>query len=150
MKAITEFPSFVLSKGLAAKTALTTEGKSPEEVSAKLGETFKFEGDKLKHFIAAIDLSATAKDLKRIMVVGLAEGETAPAKAVKVEEHYYIPESLILSAPVKPAADAKGGRGGKGGGGRGGGKGGGGPKGSPWGMSPEELAAKNKPAAPKT
>lgn len=151
MKAITEFPSFVLSKGLTAKTALTTEGKSPEEVSAKLGETFKFEGDKLKHFIAAIDLSATAKDLKRIMVVGLAEGETAPAKAVKVEDHYYIPESLILSAPVKPAADAKGGRGGKGGGGgRGGGKGGGGPKGSPWGLSPEEKAAKNKPAAPKT
>lgn len=147
MKAITEFPSFVLSKGLAAKTALTTEGKSPEEVSAKLGETFKFEGDKLKHFLAAIDLSATAKDLKRIMVVGLAEGETAPAKAVKVEEHYYIPESLILSAPAKPAADAKGGRGGKGGGR--GGKSGGGPKGSPWGMSPEEKAAKNKPAAPK-
>lgn len=149
MKAITEFPSFVLAKGLNAKKALTTEGKTPEEISTSIGETFKFEGDKLKHFLAAIDLSATTKDLKRIMVVGLAEGETAPAKAVKVEEHYYIPESLILSAPVK-AADPKGGRGGKGGGGRGGGKGGGGPKGSPWGMSPEEKAAKNKPAAPKT
>ncbi len=151
MKAITEFPSFVLTKGLNAKKALTTEGKTPEEISTSIGETFKFEGDKLKHFLAAIDLSANTKDLKRIMVVGLAEGETAPAKAVKVEEHYYIPESLILSAPVKPAADAKGGRGGKGGGGgRGGGKGGGGPKGSPWGMSPEEKAAKNKPATPKT
>lgn len=146
MKAITEFPSFVLSKGLAAKTALITEGKSPEEVSAKLGETFKFEGDKLKHFLAAIDLSVNAKDLKRIMVIGLAEGEAAPAKAVKVEDSYYIPESLILSAPVK-APDAKGGRGGKGGGR--GGKGSGGPKGSPWGMSPEEKALKNKPAAPK-
>ncbi len=147
MKAITEFPSFVLSKGLTAKNALTTAGKTPEEISASIGETFKFEGDKLKHFLAAIDLSANTKDLKRIMVVGLAEGETAPAKAVKVEEHYYIPESLILSAPVK-AAPEKGGRGGKGGGR--GGKGGGGPKGSPWGMSPEEKAAKNKPAAPKT
>ncbi len=147
MKAITEFPSFVLSKGLAAKTALTAEGKSPEEVSAKLGETFKFEGDKLKHFLAAIDLSVNAKDLKRIMVIGLAEGEAAPTKAVKVEDSYYIPESLILSAPVKAAPDARGGRGGKGGGR--GGKGGGGPKGSPWGMSPEEKALKNKPAAPK-
>ena len=149
MKAITEFPSFVLTKGLTAKNALSKEGKTPEEISASIGEAFKFEGDKLKHFLAAIDLSATTKDLKRIMVIGLNEGETAPAKAVKVEEHYYIPESLILSAPVKAAPDSKGGRGGKGGGGRGGGKGAGGPKGSPWGMSPEEKAAKNKPAAPK-
>ena len=126
MKAITEFPSFVLSKGLVAKTALTAEGKTPEEVSAKIGETFKFEGDKLKHFLAAIDLSVNAKDLKRIMVIGLAEGETAPSKAVKVEDSYYIPESLILTAPVKAAADPKA-RGGKGGGR--GGKGGGGPRG---------------------
>ena len=66
MKAITEFPSFVLSKGLTAKNALSKEGKTPEEISTSIGETFKFEGEKLKHFLAAIDLSSNAKDLKEI------------------------------------------------------------------------------------
>jgi hypothetical protein len=137
MKLVTEFPSYTLTKALAAKTALSTSGKTPEEIEASLGETFKFEGDKLKHFVNAMTVAVdNAKDLKRVFVATLNEGETIPPKAMKIEEHHYIPEFI---QPPKPAFDknaAKGGRGGKGGG-KGDKKGG-----SPWGMSPEELAAK--------
>lgn len=140
MKAVTEFPSFTLSKALKAKADLTAAGKTPEEVQASLGETFKMEGDKLKHFVNAVDVAGNnADNLKRVMVVSLAEGETAPQKAVQVEEHYYVPEFLVTSSPAPAASQGKGGRGGKGGGrgGRDGGK-----KGSPWGLTPEEKAAK--------
>lgn len=140
MKAVTEFPSYLLTKALAAKTALTAEGKSPEEVQTSLGETFKLEGDRLKHFVNSIDLAGqNAQNLKRVLVISLNEGENPPAKAVKVDENYYVPDFIVTATPAKPA-DHKGGRHG----GRGGGKGkGGGAKGSPWGMSPEEKAAKN-------
>lgn len=143
MKSITEFPSFVLSKGLAAKTALAAEGKSPEEMQASLGTAFKLEGEKLTHFIAAMDVAAkNTQDLRRVLVIGLAEGENVPAAAVKIEEHYYLPEFLLVAKPKAAEGDRKGGR--KGGPG---GKGKSGPKSSPWGMSPEEKAAKNKGAA---
>lgn len=145
MKNVTEFQSFALTKGLAAKTALAGAGKTPEEILAGLGETFKLEGEKLKYFSAAIDVaSQNTQNLRRVLVVSLAEGETAPPKAVQVEEHYYVSEFLNLtSAKPEAASERKGGN-------RRGGKKGDGPKGSPWGMSPEEKAAKNKPAAAKT
>lgn len=140
MKAITEFPNFTLAKGLKAKTELTAAGKTPEEISASIGETFKYEGDKLKHFINSLDVAgANAEGLKRVMVVTLTEGETAPPKATKVEETTYIPEFLITTAPTKTAEQGKGKFGKKRDG----------PKSSPWGMSPEEKAAKNKGAAAK-
>ncbi|KYG65716.1 hypothetical protein AZI86_01170 [Bdellovibrio bacteriovorus] len=138
MKLVTEFPSYTLMKALAAKTALTTAGKTPEEIEASLGETFKLEGDKLKYFVNALNVANdNSANLKRVFVATLAEGENIPAKSVKVEEHHYIPE--FLSAP-KPAFDKNAkpaGKGGRQGGGKGDKKGG-----SPWGMSPEELAAK--------
>lgn len=144
MKAVTEFPSFVLSRALTTRNELVAQGKTAEEVQAALGESFKYEGDKLKHFTVAIDLAEkNAANLKRVLVITLNEGESAPAKAVKVEESYYIPESLVTRSEA-PAADPKAGRFGKGG------KGKGGPKSSPWGLSPEEKAAKNKPAAKPT
>lgn len=148
MKSVTEFANFTLASGLKAKAALTTEGKTPEEIQESLGQTFKYEGDKLKHFNAALDVAGTnSENLKRVVVMSLAEGENAPAKAVKVEEHYYVPEFHVTAKPAqaKDAKDGKGGRGGRGGNDRkgGGGKG----KESPWGMSPEEKAAKNKPKA---
>ncbi len=149
MKAVTEFPSFVLTKGLNTMTTLTSSGKTPEEVQAGLGEAFKFENEKLKHFVAAIDVaSKNATNLRRVLVLALNEGEAAPAKAVKVEEHYYLPELLVMTAP-KMEAPTKGGRpgGNRGAGGKGGDKKG--PKPSPWGMSPEEIAAKKAPKAPK-
>jgi hypothetical protein len=146
MKNITEFATHTLTKGASTKAALAAEGKTPEEIQASLGEAFKFEGDKLKHFIAALDVAAqNTQNLRRVLVVTLAEGEKVPARAAQVEEHYYVPELLVTAAP-KPAADHKGGKGGKGRGG----KGGGGPKGSPWGLSPEEKAAKNKGGAKPT
>lgn len=146
MKSVTEFAVFTLNKGLAAKAALATQGKTPEEIQASLGETFKFEGDKLKYFINALDVAGqNQQNLKRVFVISLAEGEKAPAQATQVEEMHYVPEFLNTAKPVA-AVDAKAGRGGAKGG-RGGGRG---EKkgGSPWGMTPEEKAAKGK-GAPK-
>ncbi len=141
MKSITEFASFTLANGLKAKAALTEGGKSAEEIQTSLGETFKYEGDKLKHFVSALDVAAANPEkLRRVLVASLAEGEATPAKAIKVEETVYIPEFLIETKMVPQKAEA-------GKFGRGGGKGGDrkqGPKSSPWGMSPEEKAAKLK------
>lgn len=140
MKSVTEFPSWTLSKGLQAKTALVTEGKSPEEIQTSLGETFKYEGDKLKHFVNALDVAGQNTDkLRRVLVVSYTEGEPVPPKATKVDEHHYVPEFLVEAKPAS-SGDSKGGKGR--------GKGKGGPKGSPWGLSPEEKALKNKKPAP--
>lgn len=144
MKAITEFPIFTLNKALAAKTAMAAEGKSLEEIQQNIADTFKYEGDKLKHFMNAVDVAGqNQKDLRRVLVVSLNEGENAPSKSTKVEDFYYIPETLILKAVSSNQSD-KGGRSKRGG------KGGGDRKGSPWGLSPEDKAAKaGKTAAAK-
>jgi hypothetical protein len=150
MKSVTEFASFTLNNGIKAKAALAAEGKTAEEIQTSLGETFKYEGDKLKHFVNAVEVASQNPDkLKRVVVVSLAEGEAAPAKALKVEESHYVPE-FINDTKFVPVAktDAKGGRPQNRGGG--GGNKSSGPKSSPWGMSPEEIAAKkNKSLAAK-
>ncbi len=146
MKSVTEFANVTLNKGLTTKAALAAEGKTAEEIQQGLGEAFKYEGDKLKYFMNALDVAGQNQDnLKRVFVVSLSEGENAPVKAVQIDEMHYVPEFLITTAFVKP--DATKGRGGKGGrgGGRGEKKGG-----SPWGMTPEEKAAKNNKGAQKT
>lgn len=144
MKAVTEFPNFTLNKALKAKADLAAAGKSPEEIQQSLGETFKYEGDKLKHFVNSLDVAGSNVDgLKRVMVVSLNEGEAAPQKAVQVEEHYYVPE-FYTPVANPAAAQGKGGRGGRPNNRRGGGD----KKGSPWGLSPEEKAAKNAGKAP--
>lgn len=138
MKSVTEFWNVILNKGLQARQALAAEGKSPEEIQTALGEQFKYEGDKLKHFVAAIEVaSQNLEKLSRVLVVSLAEGETAPPKAVKIEETHYIPETqaaprAIVTTKHDPKAGGKG---------RGGDRKGG-PKESPWGLSPEQKAAK--------
>lgn len=144
MKSVTEFPSFTLSQGLKTKATLTSEGKSPEEIQESLGTTFKMEGDRLKHFVNALDVAGQNPDkLKRVLVVSYAEGENVHPKAVKVEESHYVPEFLV-EAKSAAKQDDRGGRGGRGGGRGGpGGRGGGNDrKGSPWGITPEEKAAK--------
>jgi hypothetical protein len=143
MKSITEFALHTLTKGLADKAAMTAEGKSPEDTAAALGTSFKYEGDKLKHFVAALDVAgANQENLSRVLVVQVNEGETAPAKSVKVEEFHYVPEFKSAPRPITMSrTDPKGGGGKKTGGG--GGKDGR-PKTSPWGLTPEEKAAKNK------
>ncbi len=141
MKSVTEFWSFALVPGLKTKAELTAAGKTPEEIQTSLGETYKLEGDKLKHFLAALDVAgANLEKLSRVLVVSLNEGEAPPAKATKVEEFFYVPEFQTPPKPVNTKkADTKGGPGK----GRGGGRGGpGGPKSSPWGLTPEEKAAK--------
>jgi hypothetical protein len=147
MKSVTEFPNFKLAQGLSAKTALAAEGKSPEEIQTSIGEKFKLEGDKLKYFINAIEVAGqNMEKLTRVLVVSFVEGEKLPPKATKLEELHYVPEFQAEPKKKEEVKDAKaGGRGGPGGGkGRGGpgGKGGGKPKESPWGISPEEKAAK--------
>lgn len=141
MKSVTEFASFTLKAGLGTKSSLANEGKTAEEIQAGLGEKFKYEGDKLKFFLNAIDVAEkNLEDLKRVLVVTLAEGEKAGPKAVQVEEHHYVPEFHVAQKISHEKKDGgKGGRG-KGRGGRDGG--GRGEKESPWGLSPEQKAAK--------
>ncbi|MDZ4677110.1 MAG: hypothetical protein SGI74_06320 [Oligoflexia bacterium] len=139
MKVFTEFPGFILSKALQAKNTLAAESKTPEEIQACLGETFKFEGEKLNHFVRALDVIGTdISNLRRVVVMTLSEGENPPARSTKVEEHYYVLDVPVLTGSKpgqKPEPkDRKGGRGGKGSDR--------GPKESPWGLSPEEKAAK--------
>lgn len=137
MKSVTEFFTHKLLKGLEAKTALANDGKTPEEIQQSLGESFKLEGDKLKYFFNSLEVAEANKEsLARILVVSLAEGETIPPKSVKVEEHYYIPE-FQKAAPALVLTKAE-----KGGSKQNKGKRKDGPKSSPWGISPEEAAAK--------
>lgn len=140
MKSITEFAQPTLQKVLAAKAALG-EGKTAEEISASIGETMKLEGDKLKFAIAAADLTADKSSVRRVMVVTFGEGETVPPRYQKVDDTYYLVETLELSRPAAAAAPTGKGQG-RGGPRKGGNSGG--PKGSPWGASPEEIEAKKK------
>lgn len=143
MKSITEFASPILQKVLAAKAILTSEGKSAEEIATSMGESFKLEGDKLKYILAAADLVADKKAVRRVLVASIAEGETPPAKYQKVEDNYYLVETLEpIKAPIIATSTKGGGRGGPRKGGNQGG-----PKSSPWGASPEEIAAKKKASA---
>ena len=142
MKSVTEFPTHKLVKGINAKTALTAEGKTAEEIQTSLGETFKLEGDKLKFFSNACDVaSQNMEKLARILVVSLNDGENAPPKAVKIEEHHYIPDFAV--DPRKPVLEKAV----KGGGSQNKGKRTG-PKPSPWGISPEEKEAKKNAGKP--
>lgn len=146
MKAVTEFPNVTLTKAVSTHAALVAEGKSPEDIETSIGSTFKIEGDRLKHFLVAIDVaSKNTENLKRVLVVTLAEGESIPQKAQMVELTAYVPEFYgVMNTSSKPKTDEKGKRGGRGGKGDG-------PKSSPWGLTPEEKAAKGqKKAAAKT
>ena len=160
MKAVTEFASFTINAAIKAKAALEAEGKSAEEVQASLGTTYKLEGEKLGYFMKALEVAANGpQNLKRVLVMKLNEGETAPAKSVSGEDGIcYVAETLVEIRKEQPKRDERGGRGGRGGKGRGGDRGGK-EKSSPWGLSPEEKAAKaaksqaaqgGKPAKPQS
>lgn len=142
MKSITEFQPSTLNKIMTQKNALAAEGKTAEEISAAIGEAFKYEGDKIKYALAAAELAKGKTAIRRILVASFAEGEKPAANFQLVEDTYYMVETFNAKPAVVEKADPRGAR-------RGGGQKPGGPKGSPWGMSPEEKAAKNKPAAPK-
>lgn len=140
MKSITEFAQPILQKVLAAKAALTTEGKTAEEIAASVGESFKFEGEKLKYVLAAADLVDGKTAVRRVLVASFAEGEAAPAKYQKIEETHYLVETIETTKAAAPVATKLGARGG----GPRKGNSPSGPKTSPWGASPEEIAAKKK------
>jgi hypothetical protein len=143
MKSVTEFANVTLNLGLKAKEALAAEGKSLEEMQTSLGEKFKLEGEKLKHFWHSLEVAVLhPENLKRILVQSYGEGENTPPKSTKVEEHHYTPDFHV--DPKKASAgkpDDKNGRGGKGGG-RGGRDNKGGQKESPWGLSEEQKKEK--------
>jgi hypothetical protein len=144
MKSVTEFASFTLNQGLKTRAALVAEGKAAEELLSGLGEAFKFEGDKLKYFANALEVAGqNSENIKRVIVLSLNEGENPPAKAVKLEEMFYLPEFHIDPKAQAPRQkeEKRGGRGQHRGGGRDK------KKDSPWGPAPEEKAAKpNKPS----
>jgi hypothetical protein len=75
--------------------------------------------------------------------MSLNEGENAPSKSTKIEELHYVPEFHVEAKPAQQKDDRKGGKQ------RRGGKGGGDKKSSPWGLSPEEKAAKKGGPAAK-
>lgn len=141
MKSITEFAQPILRKVLTAKAALLAEGKTAEEFEASIGETLKLEGEKLKYALTAADLVADKKSVRRVIVASFAEGETAPAKYQKIDETYYLVETLDLTPVMATVTPQKGGKPGGPRKGQGGSKG---PKSSPWGASPEEIEAKKK------
>lgn len=141
MKAMSEFPAHVLTKGLAAKAALVAEGKSEEEISTAIGEAFKFADNKLKYFLDATGVVADkTENLYRVRVVTFAEGETVPEGAVQLNEVYYIVDFFTGKTGAKPVT-VKAAPAGRGGGKKDQKKG---PKSSPWGLSPEEIAAKKE------
>ena len=146
MKSVTEFSSLKLADGVKAKAALAAEGKTPEEIATAMGEQFKFEGDKLKCFVNAVEIAEKSTEkLYVVKVVKLNEGQNPPPRGTVIEELCYIAEPFANLADKKVAPPAKGnsGRGGqRGGGGKPGGKGARKPKDSPWGISPEEKEAK--------
>jgi hypothetical protein len=137
MKALSEFAGHILTKGIKAKETLSSEGKSEEEVSTALGETFKFKDNRLKLFIAAIDVAAAnLENLYRVKVYSFEEGETIPENAVKVEDSYFVAEFFTGPKPAKPVVSKKDLKsGGKKDRPRS-------PRPSPWGASPEEIAEK--------
>jgi hypothetical protein len=138
MKAVTEFPGFILANALIKMKSLTTEGKSPEEVQASLGEAFKFEGEKLSHFVKVLGVvGENTNNVRRVVVMTLNEGEAAPARSTKIDDFYYVVDIPVLTGSKpgqKPEPKGRGGKGGK--------NQDRGAKESPWGLSPEEKAAK--------
>lgn len=139
MKSITEFQQATLQKILAAKNSLAAEGKTPEEISAAIGETFKYEGDKIKYSLAAAELAKDKAAVRRVLVASFGEGEKPAPNYQQVEDTYYLVEMFNAKPVAAEKSEGRSFRGGKKSG----------PKSSPWGLSPEEKAAKNKPAAPK-
>lgn len=140
MRAMGEFPAHILTKGIEARKALLAEGKTEEEVSTSISETFKYTEGKLKNFITAVSLvEPKTEKLYRVRIFAFNEGEKIPDNAVKVEELHFIAEYFddkpVAAAPVTVKTERRTG---------GGNKGPRGPKPSPWGLSPEEIEAKKE------
>jgi hypothetical protein len=148
MRTITEFfgmslksaaekiPGLTEEATKTAQEAMKAEGKTDEEITAglpeaakaaldaKIGETFKLEGDKLAMFAAALTVYKNARgSVKRIVVmVPATETEKAPASATEIDGKFYFAENFPEAAA--PAREERGGKFGDKRGGKGGGRGG--------------------------
>jgi hypothetical protein len=102
MKTITEFYGANLGRALKKTRELTTAGKTAEEIPQAIGEEFKLEGDKLKLFMQALEVIKIKSDqLKRVVVIQLAENDKLPNGATKKDEYCFLPEYF----PAPPRAD---------------------------------------------
>jgi len=128
MKTLTEFQAVQLKNAAKVKQELVAAGKTPEELPQAMGEALKMEGDKLNFLLNALDLTLQkTNDLKRVVVMTLNEGETAPSNAQKKGDHYYFVEFYPPLPGAHPPRgrqgqgdrDQRGGRGGPGGRGKG-------------------------------
>lgn len=143
MRAMGEFPGHVLTKGIEAKKAMVAEGKTEEEISTAIGETFKYADNKLKNFMTSLGVvEPKTEKLYRVRIFSFNEGEKVPENAVKIEELHFVPEYFgdkpTAAAPVTEKVSRS--AGGKKDRPRG-------PKASPWGLSPEEINAKKEASA---
>jgi hypothetical protein len=93
MKTLTEFFGMNLKQAAQTRKALIDSGKTPDELTAALGETLKLEGDRLNHLVQALEaVGNQLQDLKRVVVFRIQEGEKAPQKGVQKGEYYYLVE----------------------------------------------------------
>jgi ATP-dependent RNA helicase SUPV3L1/SUV3 len=164
--ALEKLPTLNQEAAQAAQEAMKAEGKTDEEITvglpaatkaaldAKIGETFKLEGDKLAMFAAALDVFKDARGaVKRILVqTKMTEEEKAPGTAKEIDGKFYSVENFVEAGRAAPQEE----RGGKFGDKRGGGRGKGGPggdrggRGAPRGDSPARSdAPRGEPRAPR-
>lgn len=94
----------------AVEAAPTEPAPEAPSLETAFTEAFKYEGDKLKFFINALDIAKKRPNgIKRVVVLTLAETDKAPAGAEKRDEHHYLVEYFPQSA--REAARAAQGRG---------------------------------------
>jgi hypothetical protein len=116
MKTITEFSGFTLKDALKKYAELSSgePAKTPEEISQAMGEAFKLQDEKLKLFLAALEMVKERNErLKRVVVMTLAENEKAPHGAEKREEHFFLPEFFPEPFGTKKKFEGKGRHGGR-------------------------------------
>ena len=126
MKTITEFVGALLNSAQLKDKELTASGKSAEELPAAreqvMTELTRYEGEKLKHFLAALEAVGNKTErLKRVVVWQVTEGEKGPKAALSrdgfsyIVEHYPHPHGTRAAAPREDEGrgDRRGRRGGK-------------------------------------
>ena len=109
MRTVTEFFGSSFTQAFEIEKGLVSSGKTPEELpaarEAAIAEAYKFEGEKLKHFLGAIEAaSAKPERIKRVLVLAIDEkdqGKT-PRNAVVKEGFAYIVEHYPNPHGSKP------------------------------------------------
>ena len=118
MKTITEFSGFTLREAIQKskdiRDALGTEGRSAEELSTAhqetlqsfLTEKFKLEGERLAHFLRAMEVAQAKprdlENLKRVVVLGISEGEKIPGTIQVRDSFGFNSEYLASLKPARP------------------------------------------------